>query len=85
MLLFVDESGDGDLVRLGSSKYFVVESRFRTSSYKKLKTQDSKTNNLLQLADMVVGSIARSNSGKQRESSSIKMQAMDQGPSPARG
>lgn len=31
---------------------------------KKLKTQDSKQNNLLQLADIVVGSIARSLSGK---------------------
>lgn len=31
---------------------------------KKLKTQDSTKNNLLQMADMVVGSIARSYSGK---------------------
>src|SRR5690606_37977179 len=31
---------------------------------KKLKTQDSKTNNLLQLADMICGAVARSYSDK---------------------
>lgn len=64
-ILVIDGSGSKDF-RRQLKKYLTrrLKDEAGKSLIKKVKTQDSTQNNLLQLADMVVGAVARSYSGK---------------------
>jgi|688.fasta_scaffold76384_3 hypothetical protein len=66
MLAFIDESGDPGLkIGKGSTKYFVLsmvyfeEDQEAIECDHKIKSQESHKNNLLQLADIIVGSTAK--------------------------
>jgi hypothetical protein len=63
--VIIDGSGSKDF-RRQLKKYLLKRLKDDSGKcfIKKVKTQDSDRNNLLQLADMVVGSVARSYSGK---------------------
>lgn len=64
-IVVIDESGSKDF-RRELKKYLVRRLKDDSGKcfIKKVKTQDSAKNNLLQLADMVVGAVARCYSGK---------------------
>ena len=59
MLVFIDESGR-QLFKYQLAKYLKSKVNKNRNCIKKVKMQDSKRNNLLQLVDMVAGAITRS-------------------------